>query len=75
MGNEPKPDKEVMAEIQASLDGLNVLAQEVKSYYAQLIRQNNEVPYMIEQLSRDINNLEQHVGRFEQNVNILDKKD
>ncbi|CAG4990064.1 hypothetical protein DYBT9275_00443 [Dyadobacter sp. CECT 9275] len=73
MGNEPKPENEARVQIQASLDGLNVLAHDVKNYYARLIRQNNEVPYMIEQLSRDIHNLEQHVGRFEQNVSLLSK--
>ena len=57
-----------MKELSEKLDYLSDLTKSTKKYYAQLLRNNNEVPYILGQLTNEIALLNEQVSLYENNV-------
>ncbi len=57
--------------LSARLDYLKQLTENTKIYYAKLLKNNNEVPYVLSQLTQDIGLLDKQVKQYKDNVQKL----
>ncbi len=55
-------------ELSEKLEYLSDLTKSTKKYYAELLRNNNEVPYVLGQLHSDITLLGEQVSQYQSNV-------
>ncbi|PWJ59651.1 hypothetical protein CLV98_102485 [Dyadobacter jejuensis] len=60
--------------LNSKLDSLHNLTMEAKEYYQKLLQSNNEVPYILGQLHREVSQLHLQVSQYEQNVGVLSNK-
>ncbi|WP_131694775.1 hypothetical protein [Dyadobacter tibetensis] len=61
-------------ELAEKLDYLNQITKDAKEYYQKLLHSNNEVPYILGQLNKEVNQLNSQVAQYERNVSDLNDK-